>query len=564
VLASPGVALDGITLEIIGQRIGEIVSTMEVLLFHSGYSTILRESNDGSAAFLDRDGNVVVAAGMPVHLLAYAYSARGVLARHPWESMKPGDSYVINDPYLGGMQHVPDMAVITPVFIDGKPLGFCGTIAHKPDVGGIVPGSSGAASREMYHEGLLIPGIKYWTADGPVDDAVALVMRNSRVPDVVAGDIRAQLGATRKGVSSVAELVGEFGFETIVEAMARLQTISEQRLGEAFERWPDGEGEAESFFDSDGVDLNHPVRIHAKVVKRGRTLSVDFSGSDPQAPGPINLRPQGSETAALIALLGFVDPDVPVNGGTRRAVTFVNPPGRITNAIFPAPVNSYFATLHQVLATVQRALLSFAPPRAAAPDGFGAGAITLGFLGTHTGKRPVQYEIMTPSLGASTTFDGTFCVMPVVHVTTSAPIEILESEFPVRLVCCEPRLDSGGAGEHRGGIGCIREYELTDDASFTLRAGGFSSDSWGVAGGLPGMKGRCIVDRGDGATESIPSLYTTTLKRGAHIRMEMAGGSGYGDPKRRAPELVRADVENGYVSAAAAANVYGTTVGVTA
>jgi N-methylhydantoinase B len=168
---------------------------------------------------------------------------------------------------------------------------------------------------------------------------------------------------------------------------------------------------------------------------------------------------------------------------------------------------------------------------------------------------------MTPSLGASTTFDGTFCVMPVVHVTTSAPIEILESEFPVRLVCCEPRIDSGGAGEHRGGIGCIREYELTDDASFTLRAGGFSSDSWGVAGGFPGMKGRCIVDRGDGTTESIPSLYTTTLARGARVRMEMAGGSGYGDPKRRAAELVRADVENGYVSADAAANVYGTIAG---
>ena len=530
---------------------------MEVLLFHSGYSTILRESNDGSAAFLDRNGDVVVAAGMPVHLLAYAYAAQGVLARHPWSAMRPGDSYVINDPYLGGMQHVPDLAVITPVFVDGEPLGFCGTIAHKPDLGGIVPGSSGAASREMYHEGLMIPGIKYWTADGPVEDAVALVMRNSRVPEVVAGDIRAQLGATRKGVESVQELVREFGFATISDAMLRLQAISEQQLGNALERWPDGEGEAESFFDSDGVDLDHPVRIHAKAVKRGRSLTIDFTGSDPQAPGPINLRPQGSETASIIAVLGFIDPGVPVNGGTRRAVGFVNPPGRITNAIFPAPVNSYFATLHQVMATVQRALLQFVPERAAAPDGFGAGAVTLGFLGTHGGRRPVQYEIMTPSLGASTAFDGTFCVMPVVHVTTSAAIEILETEFPVRLVQCEPRIDSGGPGEFRGGVGCIREYELTDDAIFTLRAGGFASDSWGVAGGLPGMKGRCIVDRGDGTTESIPSLYTTTLARGARVRMEMAGGSGYGDPKRRAPELVRRDVENGYVSVEAAARIYG-------
>jgi N-methylhydantoinase B len=550
--------LDGITLEIIGQRIAEIVSTMEVLLFHSGYSTILRESNDGSAAFLDRDGHVVMAVGMPVHLTAYYYSARGVLDRHPWETMKPGDSYVINDPYIGGMQHVPDMAVLTPVFWEGRPLGFCGTIAHKPDVGGIVPGSSGAASREIFHEGLLVPGIKYWTAEGPVEDAVAMVMRNSRVPEVVAGDIRAQLGATRKGNESVGELVAQYGYEQILEAMERLQEISYERTCDAIERWPDGEGEGESFFDSDGVDLNHPVRIHVRAIKRGRSLTIDFSGTDPQAPGPINLRPQGSETASLIAILGYLDPSIPVNGGTQRAITFVNPPGRLTNAQFPSPVNSYFATLAQVLATAQRALLALSPLRCSAPDGFGTGALTIGYLGTRTGHRQVQYEITNPSLGASKTFDGAFSVMPVVHVSSSAPVEILETEFPVRFVCVEPRIDSGGAGEHRGGVGCTREYELLDDASFTLRAGGFASESWGVEGGAPGQKGRCILDRGDGsAPESIPALHTTRLPAGARIRLELAGGAGFGDPRRRASEDVLDDVRDGYVSPEAAEELYG-------
>jgi N-methylhydantoinase B len=556
VAAAP--VLDGITLEIIGQRINEIVSTMEVLLFHSGYSTILRESNDGSAAFLDRDGRVVIAAGMPVHLTAYYYSARGVLERHPWETMRPGDSYVINDPYAGGMQHVPDMAVITPVFSDGRPLGFCATIAHKPDVGGIVPGSSGAASREIYHEGLLIPGIKYWTADGPVEDAVAIVMRNSRVPEIIAGDIRAQLGATRKGTERVLELVDAYGYDRIVEAMQRLQDISFERMGDEFAAWPDGEGEGESYFDSDGVDLSHPVRIHVRAIKRGRSLTIDFSGSDPQAPGPINLRPQGSETASLLAILGYLDPTIAVNGGTQRAVTFVNPPGKITNATFPAPVNSYFATLHQVLATTQRALLGLSPARASAPDGFGAGAITIGYLGTSTGKRPVQYEIMNPSLGASKAADGAFCIMPVVHVSTSAPLEILETEFPVRLVHIDFKADSGGAGELRGGVGCIREYEVVDDVSFTLRAGGFASDAWGVAGGEAGAKGKCILDRRDGsAPESVPALYTTRLAKGARIRMELAGGAGYGNPKDRDPQSVLADVRNGFVSREAAERVYG-------
>jgi N-methylhydantoinase B len=553
--------LDGITLEIIGQRILETVSTMEVLLFHSGYSTILRESNDGSASFLDTEGRVVMGSGSPNHLLAYYYAAQGVLSRHPWERMRPRDSYVINDPYLGGMQHVPDLAVITPVFWEGRPLGFCATIAHKSDMGGIVPGSSGAASREIYHEGLLIPGIKYWTAEGPVDDAVAVVMRNSRTPELVAGDIRAQIGSTRMGEQRLHELVQQYGFDDIVEAMERLQEISYDRMGDELAAWPDGVGEGESFLDSDGVNLDRQVRIHVKVTKQGRDLTVDFSGSAGQVPGPINLRPQGSEAAVMIALLGYLDPNIVVNGGTLRAVTFVNPSGKVTNAIFPTPVNNYMPTLSLVLAAVQRALLSFHPRRASAPDGFGTGAMTLGYRGKTTGNRSVQYELFTPSLGASDQFDGAFGAMPVIHITPSAPVEILETEFPTRLVRCEPKCDSGGPGRERGGLGYVREYELLDDAIFTLRAGGFRSDSWGVEGGSAGMKGQCTIDPGDGTPPvNVPSLYTTELTAGTILRVDTSGGSGYGDPHARNRELVLTDVQNGYISRASAERDYGVRV----
>ncbi len=278
--------LDGITLEIIGQRISETVATMEVLLFHSGYSTILRESNDGSATVLDRDGHVVMGSGSPTHSTAYYYTLQGLLARYPWETMKPGDAFVLNDPYIGGMHHVPDLAVVTPVFYEGKPLGFCAAIAHKSDVGGIVPGSSGASSREIFHDGLLIPGIRYYDAAGPIDDAVAMVTRNSRTPELVAGDIRAQIGATRMGETRLHELVAQYGFDAIVEAMQRLQDISFERVGDALATWPDGTAEGEAFLDSDGVDTERRVRIHARVQKRGRSITIDFSHSDPQVAGP--------------------------------------------------------------------------------------------------------------------------------------------------------------------------------------------------------------------------------------------------------------------------------------
>ena len=182
--------------------------------------------------------------GSPNHLLAYYYAAQGVLSRHPWERMQPRDSYVINDPYLGGMQHVPDLAVITPVFWEGRPLGFCATIAHKSDMGGIVPGSSGAASREIYHEGLLIPGIKYWTADGPVADAVAVVMRNSRTPELVAGDIRAQIGSTRMEQRLHTSSLQQYGFDDASSRRwERLQEISYDRMGDDSPPRPDGVGE---------------------------------------------------------------------------------------------------------------------------------------------------------------------------------------------------------------------------------------------------------------------------------------------------------------------------------
>lgn len=549
--------LDGITLEIIGQRISETVATMEVLLFHSGYSTILRESNDGSATVLDRDGRVVMGSGAPTHSTAYFYTLQGLLKRYPWERMREGDAFVINDPYIGGMHHVPDLAVVTPVFFEGKPLGFCAAIAHKSDVGGIVPGSSGASSREIFHDGFLIPGILYYNAAGPIEDAVAVVTRNSRTPELVAGDIRAQIGATRMGETRLHELVAQYGFDTIVEAMQRLQDISFQRVGDELEKWPDGTSEGEAFLDSDGVDTERRVRIHVRVEKRGRAITLDFSNSDPQVAGPVNIRPQSVEAAGLVALLGYLDPEIPMNGGTQRAVSFIHGIGRVTHAEFPAPVNNYMPTLHLAMTATQKALLAFEHPRRSAPDGFGVGAMTIGYRGTTNGKRPVQYEILGPSLGASNSSDGAFGAHPVIHTTPSAPIEILETEFPIQTLRCEPWRDSGGPGEFRGGLGVVREYKLLDDGIFTLRLGGFRSGSWGVEGGLPGYRGRALRNPGTPGEESFPSLFTTELHKGDILLLEMAGGSGYGDPRKRDRDLVRDDVENGYVSPEAAADIYG-------
>jgi N-methylhydantoinase B len=216
-------------------------------------------------------------------------------------------------------------------------------------------------------------------------------------------------------------------------------------------------------------------------------------------------------------------------------------------------------SLHLLMSATQAALLAYEPLRQSAPDGFGVGAMAIGYA-VGGGKRAVQYELVGPSLGASSAHDGAFHAHPVAHNTPSASIEIIETEFPVRLVECAPIPDSGGAGEHRGGLGCVRSYELLASAIFTLRVGGFRSGSWGVKGGQPGVLGRCLLDPGAAGERALPALHTTDLPAGTLLRVEQAGGSGYGDPRARDPEQVLWDVRNGYVSAEVAERVYGVRV----
>jgi N-methylhydantoinase B len=552
-------SLDPITLEVLNSRLRETVSTMEHLLFHSGYSTILRESFDGSAGLCDREGNVVMASGAPYHLFPYYYSVRGVLRSHPIEEMADGDSFILTDPYWGGNLHVPDLVIVTPIFVEGEIIGFCVSIAHKTDLGGLVPGSSGAAAREIFHDGLLLPGLRYWTRDGVVKDMELLIKRNSRSPETVAGDIRAQVGCTRVGAQRIRDLCAEYGKDTITFVFSELQRLAELRVRRGLAEWPDGEAEAEGWTDHDGVDLDTPIRLHVKLTKRGDEITVDYSQMDAQAKGPTNLRQPHAETATLLALLSYLDPTIPINHGARRPIAFINPEGRITNARWPAPVNSYFGLTAVVYATVQKALAQFNPRRAVGTVGFGIGAIAVGYR--QGARQSIQYEILITSLGATPQHDGTFPAMAMSHVTPNTPAEILETEYPIRVLRHEWIPDTAGAGRYRGGPGVLKEYQLQADALFTLRMGHqFKYSGWGVEGGKAPPTARASVNRGTARERALGPLETMSMLPGDTITIELPGGGGYGDPLLREPEQVLEDVLNGYVSIRAAREVYGVAI----
>lgn len=549
---------DPITTEVIASRLGEVASSMEYALYHSGYSPILRESKDGTAGLTDASGRaVMLSGGLQYHLLSYEQSVREVLRTFPGSAMRPGDSFVLNDPYLAGNAHAPDLVAVSPAFYgDGTLIGFGVSIAHKADIGGLVPGSSGAAAREIFHDGLLLPAVRFQTASGTEHAVEAIIRNNSRVPDMVLGDIRAQVGCTRLGADRLVELCRENGIDTVRSSMDSLISVTSERLRRELATWPDASGEAEGFLDHDGAVTTTRVRVHVRAVKAGDRLTLDFSDSDAQTIGPVNLIATISRAVSILAVVAAADPTIRINAGLQDALTFIIPDGRVVSPAKPATVNHYFPTAHLVYSCVLAALGQINPARAVAPSGLGAGGASIGYPRARAGKPAVLYELMVTSLGGTARHDGAAIVHPMSHFTPATPVEILESEYPVRVLRFDIRCDSGGAGRYRGGIGYIREYEVLEDCVLTVRSSNHQNPALGIHGGKSPMPSRVTLNPDGPEPEQLGPIVTRPLRGGDVLRFEQSGGAGFGLPEDRARELVESDVLNGYVSREAAQRLY--------
>jgi len=551
-------SVDPVTTEVVASRLREIAATMEYALYHSGYSPILRESKDGTAGLTDPQGRVVlIGGGLQYHFTAYQQAVEAVLGRYPAARLQPGDSFITNDPYRCGCPHAPDFVALTPAFYRGTLIGFGVSLAHKPDIGGLVPGSSGAAAREIYHDGLLLPPVRFQTERGIEESIEAIIANNGRVAEVVLGDLRAQVGATRIGVERLAAVCEEYGEPVVSEVMQSLMGFAARRVAAELRDWPDGSAAAEGFLDHDGAAKDQPLRIAVRASKSGERLRLDFSGTAAQAVGPVNLVAATAEAAALQAVLATCDPTIPVNAGLREAVDMVLPEGTLVNARHPATVNLYFPTAHLAYNVVLAALGRLNPARAVAPSGLGSGAVTIGYRKSRSGKPAVLYELLNTSLGGTSRHDGAAIVMAMNHFTPGAPVEIFESEYPLRVRAFELVCDSAGPGRYRGGVGYAREFEVLEDSVLTVRSSNHIFAAPGHSGGMSPRPSRVILNPDRSDREELSAIETRRLKAGDVIRFERSGGAGYGPPRERAPEAVREDVRNGYVSREAAAEVYG-------
>jgi N-methylhydantoinase B len=549
--------MDAITIQILRNKITSLVDEMHYHFYRSGYSTIIRESRDFSCVILDRDGRLIVAPPMFFHAPVYRHLVGRILEVYGGPSaILDGDVFVSNHPYEGGLPHVSDMAFVAPVFVEGAIVAFAGSIAHKADVGGTVAGSTSANATEMFHEGVLVPPIKIWEAGRALPDIERLILANSRQPELVRGDMHAQIAVTQMGAVRVKELCGRFGAETLMQAFAGILRGAADELAGAIAKLPAGTASAEGFLDSDGVVVEQPVKLAVTIAIRDGRASFDFSGSDPQAKGPINLRPSMVEACVFYCLLGSLDPNLHFNDGMRDVVSLTYAPRTVTNAEPPAPVSNYQMVNLMLVDVILEALAKLNPGRAIAHSG-ASSALGIAWSKGRPGQSAMQYEIAGSAYGAGIGHDGVTATATHLSNLHTTPIEILESEFPCRITRFGLVADSGGGGPWRGGLAMQREYELLEDATVIRRFNKTRFPPLGLAGGKPGGRARFVVRLGSKQELETKASARVEMKAGERFLLQSAGGGGYGDPHRRDPGVLAADLAEGYVSPDAAKKDYG-------
>ncbi|HYF07408.1 MAG TPA: hydantoinase B/oxoprolinase family protein [Acetobacteraceae bacterium] len=540
--------LDPITVEVTRHKLEGIAEEMQSTLLRSSFSPIVKEGLDASAGLFTADGQTLAqSCSIPIHLATLIPALARIIRDFPPAEMQPDDTYVLNDPYCGGT-HLPDIAVIQPIFAGGRVIAFSAAMTHHQDMGGLAAGSVPTNATEIFQEGLRIPPLKF-RERGVVNRTLeAMIRQNVRIPDTVMGDIHAQVSACSIGARRVAELAAKLGDNALTTIFHELLDRSETMTRQALRAIPDGTYRAVDWLDNDGVELDKPIRIEVAVTIRDGGIHIDFTGTSPQVRGPLNCVPSGSLAAACYATRALTDPKIPTNGGCFRPISLHLPEGTLVNPREPAPVNARTSTIKRITGTIIRALAEVMPDRIPAPS---AGQMVIVAFGGRTpdGKPFVTGDLIAGGSGASRGADGVDVIETDATNCMNLPAEAAEMETPIRLNRVALRPGSGGEGEYRGGLGTIREYEaLVDDVSFTHRSERHFSAAQGLFGGGEGARSVSVIHRRDGTQEVIPSKIVTRLQKGDRVVIETAGGGGYGDPARRPSAKREADIADGKVN----------------
>jgi N-methylhydantoinase B len=533
---------DPITTEVVRNKLEGIANEMQSTLFRSSFSPIVKEGLDASASLFTIDGETLAQAiALPFHLATLIPIVKKIIDEFQLDQMADKDIYIMNDPYMGGT-HLPDIALVMPIFSGGELIAFSAAMTHHQDVGGMSPGSVPTNATEIFQEGIRIPPLKY-SDKGVINDTLLKILKlNVRLPDSFEGDLNAQIAACEIGRRRISDLEVRYSAKVLKNIFLDLLNRSESMTRQAIMALPDGTHAYFDYLDNDGIDLDTPIKIEVSVRVMGDSVEIDFSGTSQQVRGPFNLMPSGAYAAAYFAVHALTDPNIPTNGGCFRPIKLLLPEKSIVNPEEPAPVNARTSTMKRVAGCITGALGQFVPERAPA-DAAGE-MLLLAFGGDRVdGSRYVVGELIASGSGASEGMDGVDVIETDGTNCMNLPVEALEMDVPIRVHKTELNTGSGGSGKFRGGLGLVREYEiLHGTVIFTHRGERHSHPARGLMGGEPGGKAYSKIKRYDGKEIVIKSKTVETLRIGDRISVQTAGGGGYGRPADRPDYLKKNDV----------------------
>jgi N-methylhydantoinase B len=539
-------AIDPITFAVIKSGLDTIVDDMAYAVMRTARSPIVRDVLDFSTTLCDRFGRILAQAKTVALHLGAVPDAISVIMERFASAAEPGDVFILNDPYDGGM-HLPDIFMFKPIFYEDRLEAFAIVIAHHCDVGGRVPGSNASDSTEIFQEGLRIPPLKLYQRGRPNETLLSMIRKNVRVPDLVIGDLEAQYATCNIGEREFLHLVERYGRETLGRYFDDLIDYGERLTRKAISAWPDGEFEFTDFIDGDGFSSD-PIPLRCKIVVAGDHLHVDFFGSSPQVRGAINSTLSFTKSATYLTIRCVLDQEIPNNAGIYRCITVSAPEGSILNPVFPAPVAARALTGYRVVDAVMGALAQIAPDRVVAAGEGGNTVVVFGGYHKKTRAPFILVDMINGAWGGRSNKDGIEGVTNPSQNMSNLPIETLEARYPLLMEEYSLRQDSCGPGKYRGGLGLVRQYRLlAEEAVLQIRADRRDHAPYGLFGGGSGSPARNILNP-NSMPEELPAKVTRDVGAGVVLRHEQAGAGGYGDPLERDLDLIRADIESEKIS----------------
>jgi len=549
-----------ISMEVFSNRLLSITEMMAINIMRASFSAQIKERRDFSVGLFTADGRLLCqGTHVPLQLGSLVGGMRALLARYSFDEIREGDAFICNDVYLAGGTHLPDITIVSPIHKHGELVGFAANIGHHSDIGGSVPGSVSAKAKTVFEEGIRLPIIRL-QREGEIDrDLLNLIAQNSRLPEERSLDLQVQIATNSRGGAAVCELIDQMGLEAYKDAIEDTLGYTARRLRKRVEDLADGSHSFTTYLDDDGQGGDQvPVTVTATIS--GDSLLLDLEGTGPQARGALNVTDSALKATIYYSVKVLLDPDLLPNSGMMDAITIKAPEGTIANPVHPAAVGARSITCQKIAGAVFGALGQFLPDTVRMASCYDV-LPSISFSGRRFGSERfyVFGETLGGGGGATAVSDGMSAIHVHVTNTLNMPTEALENEFPLQVDEYGVVENSSGAGRYRGGLGIVRQIRaLRDETIFSGRSDNHKRGSAGFAGGLPGGKGRLLRNFGTDACESLVSKVAhIVLNADETMRIETAGGGGFGPPEERTAKALADDIFDGIISIEKASQDYG-------